>query len=285
MDDLGASKFEPASMKELDALLSSPSYTWPASAAGVVERALDSADPDTLMRSLGIAGDLSVMNQRIATRLLAIIASSRSVAERVAAVLAFSPALEQAFEVGLDHSFDGSFDEPALTPALFDQIRATLGTLYHDLAQPDELRRACLESSIHAGDSWHWEAVSQAFGRSEPEWQATAIHCMGRLHGFEEELVGALASPDQRLQCEAVRSVARRQLEAAGPIVLELASRTSVGAPVRHAAIEALGWLCPPGSGELLRRLAGSDDPTLAELANQALRERRAFSNPPSTAT
>jgi hypothetical protein len=104
---------------------------------------------------------------------------------------------------------------------------------------------------------------------------------MGRLPGFEAELVGALTSTDQRLKCEAVRSVALRQLEAAGPMVLELAGRTSLAAPVRHAAIEALGWLCPPGSGELLQRLAGSGDRTLAELADQALRERRAFSDPP----
>jgi len=271
-------------MKELDALLSSPSYSWPASAAGVVEQALDSADPDTLLRSLGIAGDLAVMNQRIATRLLALIAGSGSAPARVAAVLAFGPALEQAFQVGLDHPFDRSFDEPALTPALFDRIRATLGTLFHDLSQPDELRRASLKSSIHASDSWHREAVSEAFGRPELEWKVTAIYCMGRLAGFEAELVGALASTDQRLKCEAVRSVALRQLEAAGPIVLELAGRTSLGAPVRQAAIEALGWLCPPGSGELLRRLAGSDDQTLAELADQALRERRAFSDPPPLA-
>jgi hypothetical protein len=221
------------------------------------------------------------MNHRIATRLLTIIANSGSVPTQVAAVLAFGSALEQAFEVGLDHPFDGSFDEPALTPELFDRIRATLRVVFHDPSQPDELRRASLHSSIHARDTWHREAVSEAFARPDLGWKATALYCMGRLPGFETELVAALASTDQRLQCEAVRSVALRQLPAAGPIVLELASRTSLDEAVRRVAIEALAWLCPPGSGELLRRLASSDDETLAELADQALRERRAFSDPP----
>jgi hypothetical protein len=268
-------------MKELDALLSSPSYAWPANAAAVVEQALDSADLDTVLCSLGMAGDLSVMNHRIATRLLTIVASSGSVPARVAAARGFGPALEQAFEVGLDHPFDGSFDEPALTPGLFDRIRATLRTLFHDSCEPDELRRACLQSSIHARDAWHREAVSEAYLRPEREWKATALYCMGRLPAFETELVAALASTDQRLQCEAVRSVALRQLDRAGPIVLELAGQTGPNETVRRAAIEALAWLCPPGSGELLRRLARSDDATIAELADQALRERRAFSDPP----
>jgi hypothetical protein len=269
-------------MKDLDSLLSAPSYTWPANAASLVEQGLDSSAPDVLLRSLGLAGDLVVMNHRIANRLLAIIASSPSVPARTEAALAFGPALEQAFEVGLDNAFDGSFDEPALTPELFHRVRATLRTIFHDPSEPDDLRRASLRSSIHAPDSWHPEAVSAAYVRAEPAWKGTALYCMGRLPAFESELLAALESSDENLQCEAVRSAAMRQVEAAGTRVLDLASRTSASGNVRRAAVEALGWLCPPGSEEILRQVVGSDDRALADLADQALRERRAFSDPPA---
>jgi HEAT repeat protein len=165
------------------------------------------------------------------------------------------------------------------------EIQGVLRALHGSAAVPDLVRRMCLEASVRAPEPWHAEAVRGAYARPEQPWKMTALFCMGRVEGFENEILAALDSSEVELAVEAVRAAGCLEVAAAGPRVLRLAASGTADARVRYAAIEALATIETEGADELLVSLTESEDELLAQLAFESLEERRVFSEPPDSGT
>jgi HEAT repeat protein len=93
---------------------------------------------------------------------------------------------------------------------------------------------------------------------------------MGHVRGFDQQILEALENPDPGIHYHAVRAAGTWEVEAAWPHVAALA-RSDTNKPLRLAAIEALGTLCPLDSVEVLANLADSEDEDVAETASEAM--------------
>ena len=271
-------------MSDLQNLKDLPSWVWPPDAADHIKRGLDSADVAERLAAAGLAGDLVVMDDEMADKLLSIVQSDASEQLRGSAAIALGPALEEAFQVGFEEELDAGFDGRVLDEPRVAEIQRVLRAIHGDERAPDLVRRRCLEASIRAPQDWHSAAVSAAYARGEKGWKLTGLFGMGRIAGFRAQLLESLEGDDVDLLVEAVRSTGLRELSVAGPKVLELAADEQQDQLVRCAAVEALAALETEGSEELLVSLTESDDERLAELALEALEERRVFSEPPDDA-
>jgi hypothetical protein len=270
-------------MSALDRLKETPSWDWPEQAALLIKQQLRNDDLTEQLEAVELAGDLVVMDDEMAGLLVGIIQGGGSAEVRGRAAIALGPALEEAFEVGFDDELDAEFDARVVSESRIVEIRRVLESVYRDADQPDVVRRMCLEASVRAPQDWHNAAVAAAYQSSDKSWKMTALFCMGRVSGFEANIVKSLQSDDIDLVVEAVRSAGLAEVGAAGPTVLDLAAAETQAPRVRYAAVEALALLETPGSDELLVALTESDDEVLSELAFEALEERRVFSEPPDS--
>jgi HEAT repeat protein len=224
-----------------------------------------------------------VMDDELAGKLVGIIQSDAGAELRGSAAIALGPALEEAFEVGFDDELDNDFDIRVLGQSRVVEIQRVLRSMHDDEKQPSLVRRMCLEASVRAPQDWHPAAVLAAHQRSDKDWKMTALFCMGRLPGFEAEILEALSAADSDIVVEAVRSAGLSELNAAGPVILDLAASETPEPRVRCAAVEALALLETEGIEELLVSLTESDDESLAQAAFESLEERRVFSDPPDS--
>jgi hypothetical protein len=270
-------------MSTLDELSNTPSWDWPEQAAVLIKQQLGSVDPAERLKAVELAGDLVVMDDELAGKLVRIIQSDAADELRGTAAIALGPALEEAFEVGFDDELDDDFDTRVLSESRVLEIQRVLHSMHDDNRQPSLVRRMCLEASVRAPQDWHPAAVRAAHQRDDKSWKMTALFCMGRLAGFEAQILEGLGASDPDIVVEAVRSAGLSELEAAGPTVLDLAASETREPRVRHAAVEALALLETEGIEELLVSLTESDDEALAELAFESLEERRVFSEPPDS--
>ena len=217
----------------------------------------------------------------MAGKLLGIVRSDAPEQLRASAAIALGPALEEAFELGFEEEIDAGFDDRVLDEPRVKEIQSVLRAVHTDDNAPDLVRRMCLEASIRAPQDWHSEAVRAAYARADKGWKVTGLFCMGRIGGFDEQIIESLDRDDADIKIEAVRSAGLRELNAAGPKVIGFAAAEEEDRQVRYAAVEALAGLEVEGSEELLVSLTESDDELLAELAYESLEERRVFSEPP----
>lgn len=269
-------------LDNLESLAETPSWNWPELAGSWVKAGLRSGASPELLSALQLAAELVVMDDEIAQMLVDILISDRSSELRVAAVLALSPGLEEASDVGFDVALDPEFDTTALTRKAFLETRAAVRSVYSDASQPALVRQACLRVAVRAPEDWQDAEVKKAYQSPDREWRLTALECMGWLQGFDRQLVAALAVPgDAELASVAVRAAALAGVELAGPLVLEIARSESTEPELRETAVAALGQLCPPGSDDLLLELTQGGDENLAAVASEALEEREVFSEPP----
>src|ERR1035441_252169 len=93
---------------------------------------------------------------------------------------------------------------------------------------------------------------------------------MGHVRGFDQQILEALKNSDPGIHYHAVRAAGTWDVAAAWPHVAALA-RADTNKPLRLAAIEALGTICPLDSVEILANLADSEDPGIAEAAGEAM--------------
>jgi hypothetical protein len=270
-------------MVELTQLTQTPSWDWPTDAAASVKRGLGGQDSAQRLVAAELAGELVVMDDEMAALLLAMVTADPLEAVRGAAAIALGPALEEANEVGFDDELDHAFDRRALSEARVAEIQRALRTVHQDPRQPELVRRMCLEASVRAPQDWHADAVRSAYARPDKPWKMTALFCMGRVDGFEPDILAALDGSDVDLVVEAVRAAGQLELGAAGPRVLDLAASGASDVRARYAAVEALATIETEGCDELLVSLTEAPDDVLAQLAFESLEERRVFSEPPDS--
>src|ERR1017187_2815773 len=253
---------------DLKILQDTPPWDWPKSAGKMFMAILRDPHADAADRLLaaGMAGDFTVIDDPLAGALLSILGSAAEPEElRARAAISLGPALEQA---DIEE-----FDDPEAVPIsekMFRTIQQSLRKLFLDSVVPELVRRSILEAAVRAPQDWHTGAIRNAWSNSGQEWKRTAVFCMGHVRGFDQQILEALQSSDPGIHYHAVRAAGTWEVEAAWPHVAALAT-SDTNKPLRLAAIEALGTICPLDSVALLANLADSEDEDIAETASGAM--------------
>lgn len=244
-------------------------WDWPEEAATAIRAALESDDTPAEDRELAaeMAGELVVMDDEMAASLLALLRRAELSDEiRGAAALALGPCLEECDTVGFDEP-----DETAISEQTFERVLETLRELYHDEAQPTEVRRRALEASVRAPQDWHPDAVRAAHGSGDPDWRLTALFCMEYIRGFEPEILAALDSDSEEQLYHAICAAGAWEVDKAWKPVRAVAIDDSADPELRIAAIEALVGIRPAEAGEVLADLVDDDDEDVADAAAEAM--------------
>jgi len=176
--------------------------------------------------------------------------------------------LEQADTDGFEDPDDVPITEPS-----FRNIQDSMKKLYLDNSTPKEVRRRILEASVRAPETWHLDAVKNAYSSGDKEWALTAVFSMRWVRGFDDQILQALKSDDPEIHLEAVHAAGNWELDAAWSHVVELINNTHTPKPLLLAAISAVGSIRPAEAGEILVDLADSDDEEIAEAADEAMAE------------
>ena len=250
-------------------LSSIPPWDWPEDADTVILETL--ADPNapkkTRLLAAELGGEFTILSDRVAEALLAVVGSEAEPAElRARAAISLGPGLEE-----VDWTEFDDLDEPQLSQPLFEKIQSALRQLYSDAEVPKEVRRAVLEASVRYPMDWHAEAVRAAYAFDDEEWRLTAVFCMRYVKGFEEEIIEALESEDDDIHYQAVCAAGEWEIDAAWRHIARLVSSEGTEKELLLAAIDAAASIRPDEAHGLLGDLLDSDDPEVAEAANDAI--------------
>lgn len=255
---------------DLNSLEDAPPWDWPANAGEVFVRTLRdrrNAASDRLVAA-ELAGDLVVMNDRMADLLLSIVRNADEPDElRSKAAISLGPVLEQTDIEG----FEDDLSEPPIGKRTFERIQEALRTVYMDAGTPKEVRRRVLEASVRAPQDWHQDAIRDAYSSGDEEWTLTAVFCMQWIAGFNAEILAALSSRNPDIHCEAVRAAGEQELDAAWPHVTALLAAETTEKNLLLTAIEAAASIRPLEAAAVLGELSDSEDEDIAEAASEAL--------------
>lgn len=260
---------------DLKTMQDTPPWDWPANAASKFQEILANhrADESDRLIAAELAGDPTVINDRLVESLIAIIRNPDEVERlRATAAIALGPVLEEA---DLD-GFEDPEDVP-ITQRTFRGIQDSLQKLYFDDLTPKEVRRRVLEAAVRAPAAWHPEAVRAAYSSGDRDWVLTAVFSMRWVRGFDDQILEALKSADQEIRCQAVHAAGNWGLTRAWTHVAAIVQGTHAPKPLLLAAIGALPGIRPEEAPELLRVLADSDDEEIAEAVEEAIAMSEAF--------
>jgi hypothetical protein len=253
----------------LKALRDTPPWDWPRDAGKtflkiLIDRRAKASDR---LIAVELAGDFTVINGELADALLAIIRNAGEPEQlRARAAISLGPVLEHADMGGLDDP-----DDMPITEGTFSNIQESLRKLYLENSIPKEVRRRVLEASVRAPETWHQDAIRQAYSSGDREWMLTAVFAMRRVRGFDNQILEALESADSDIHCEAVHAAGNWELDAAWDHIVELLNDPDTPKPLLLAAIGAAGSIRPTEAGIYLVDLADSDDEDIAEAADETM--------------
>jgi hypothetical protein len=257
----------------LDNLQNVPAWQWPEDAGSTILKVVidpRASEPDRIAAAK-LAGDLVVMNDRLAEALLAIVRNDEESDQlRGRAAISLGPVLEQAST----EEFAGEFEDPDAVPVskhMYHEIKESLCQLYTDERTAKEVRRRILEAAVRAPEDWHRSAIKAAYASGDGDWMLTAVFAMRWVPGFDDEILEALNSTDLAIHCEATQAAGQRELDAAWPHVVRLVNDPTTPRPLLLAAIEAVGNIRPREAGAVLIDLADFGDAEIAQAADEAM--------------
>ena len=254
---------------DLKTLQDTPPWDWPTDAGKKFQEILIDHQADRTDRLIAaeLAGDLTVINDELADALMAIIGSSDEPERlRARAAIALGPVLEQADTDGFEDP-----DDVPISQRTFRNIQDLLHKLYFDDSIPKEVRRRILEASVRAPESWHQNAIRTAYSSGDKDWMLTAVFAMGRVRGFDDQILEALESADPEIHYEAVEAAGTWGLAAAWSHVVALVHGAATPKPLLLAAISAVASIRPAEARRILVDLADSGDEEIAEAADEAI--------------
>ncbi len=253
----------------LKALVDTPPWDWPADAGKMFREILTDSTASASDRLIAarLAGDFSVINDALSETLMGIVSSAGQPEElRAASAISLGPVLEHADTSGFEDP-----DDVPITEHTFDRIQLTLHNLYLDDSVPGEVRRRILEASVRSLQDWHRDAISRAYSSGDRDWMLTAVFSMRWVRGFDDLILDALKSHDPEIHCEAVLAAGNWKLDGAWSHIAALARDSATPKPLRLAAIGAVADIRPLEANEILFDLTASDDPEIAEAADEAI--------------
>jgi HEAT repeat protein len=260
---------------DLKTLQDTPPWDWPRDAANRFQEILINhrADESDRLIAAELAGDPTVINDRLAESLITIIRNPDEVERlRATAAIALGPVLDLADTDG----FEDPEDVP-ITQRVFRSIQVSLQNLHFDNRIPKEVRRRILEASVRAPAGWHQDAIRAAYSSGDRDWMLTAVFSMRWIGGFDDQILEALKSADSEIRCEAVHAAGNWGLTRAWTHIAALVQDTDAPKPLRLAAIGSLASIRPEEAPDLLMDLADSNDEEIAEAVDEAIAMAEAF--------
>jgi len=254
---------------DLKTLQEIPPWEWPEGAGKMFLGILrdEKADESERLLAAELAGDFTVIDDKLADELLAITCKGDEPEDlRAQAAISLGPALESA-------DLDG-FEDPEYVPITeqtFSRIQKTLRKLYLDAQVPTEVRRCILEASVRAPQAWHRDAVRAAYFSDDQDWRLTAVFCMRFVQGFENQILESLDSRNPDIHYEAVCAAGNWEIDAAWPHIAGLLTTEETDKVLLLAAIDAAASIRPQEAPEILADLIDSDDEDIVEAAYEAL--------------
>ena len=262
---------------DLKTLLDTPPWDWPSDAGRMLWRILvdQRAHETDRLVAAELAGDFTVINDDLAATLLTIAGSADEPEQlRARATISLGPVLEQSDTDGFEDP-----DDVPITERTFHNIQDSLEKLYRDNSTPKEVRRRILEASVRAPETWHQDAIKDAYSSGDKEWILTAVFSMRWVRGFDDQILAALKSADAEIQYEAVKAAGNWELDAAWSHMVELVNDAHTPKPLLLAAISAVGSIRPAEAENILVDLADSEDEEIAEAADEAMAEAEVASD------
>lgn len=250
---------------DLKTLLDTPPWDWPRDAGWTLRKVLvdQGANESDRLIAAELAGDSTVINDDLADTLLTVVCSADEPDQlRARAAISLGPVLEQADTDGFEDPDDVPINEPT-----FRNIQSSMEELYLDNSTPKEVRRRILEASARAPETWHQNAIKDAYSSGDKEWMLTAVFSMRWVRGFDDQILVALKSDDPEIHLEAVHAAGNWEIDAAWPHIVELVKEAHTPKPLLLAAIGAVGSIRPAEAREILADLADSDDEEIFEAA------------------
>ncbi len=254
---------------DLEILKNAPPWEWPAATDKALLGVLTDRDAQADKRLLAaeLAGDYTVINDPLASALLAILQDPRETeALRCQAATSLGPALAHAELYGFEDT-----EDLLLSEEVFHQVQRSLHELYLDSDAPTDVRRRALEASVRAPQDWHTDAVREAYSREDEAWRLTAVFCMGHVSGFDDQILEALDSDNPEIHYEAVCAAGNWGVDGAWWHVVGLLEAEDTDKPLRLAAIDAVANIRPEEAGPILTELTDSEDEEIAGAAYEAL--------------
>ena len=254
---------------DVKTLADMPPYDWPEGTDEVILGVLvdqRAEDSDRLIAA-ELAGDHTVVNERLADALLSILESGEESEElRAKAAIAFGPALE--------HSDTNGFDDPEdnlVSEEMFGRIQRSFQKLHMDADVPKYVRQKVLEAAIRAPQEWHEGAIRVAYNGDDEDWKLTAVFCMIFVPGFDDEIVEALDSEHHLTHIHAIQAAGTAAIDAAWPHLSGLVRSGGTKKDLLLATIEAVASIRPSEVPELLAGLTESADEDIQEAVFEAL--------------
>jgi hypothetical protein len=254
---------------KMKVLLDSPPWEWPRDAGRQFLDALKNRSIDESERLIAaqLAGDLIVINDRIAKTLLGIVGNpEESEALRGTAAIALGAVLEQASLT--------EFEDPEEVPIREETYNTIQDSFERFLSEgdfPKLVRRKMLEASVRAPEPWHRDVIREAYASEDEEWKLTAVYAMRWVRGFGHQILDALRSFNNAICREAVVAAVNWELDAAWSHVHSLVQDDKAGKELRLAAIDAIAAIRPSEARLILGDLASSDDEVIAKAASEAM--------------
>ena len=252
---------------DLKTLKDTPPWEWPDDAGTLIIDTLTDGDAAKFDRQLAarLAGEFTVLSDRLAETLLTIVCSEKEPAElRARAAISLGPGLEEA-DIG---DFDDP-DPPELSKPVYERIQKCFRQLFFDANVPKGVRRKILEASVRSPQKWHEGAVRTAYAGDDEQWRLTAVFCMRFVEGFDDQILEALKSTNNDIQYEAVVAAGVWEIDAAWPPISRLVTSANTPKGLLLAAIEAASSI-RPGETDIFGDLLESDDEDISDAAMDA---------------
>jgi hypothetical protein len=255
----------------IDNLKEAPPWDWPESAGESIRAALRdrNADASYRLEAAELAGDITVLDDEMASILVAIVQSPDEPEElRGRAAISLGPLLEETDNEGFD---DDGISEPRISETTFHAIQDALRAVHTDESVPKLVRRRVLEAAVRARQDWHTDAIRRAWSIGDEEWKMTAVFGMQYVPGFARDIIQALDDASPEVRFEAVRAAGVREVADAWPRIQAILNAPPADRDLLLAAIEAAPLVNPKEAGVALLDLSDSDDEEIAEAAMDAM--------------
>ena len=200
----------PSHKTELNALKNKPPWKWPKGAEKLFLKILRDQEGDLSDRltAAELAGDLSVINDKLVEALLVILQNSAEPENlRIRAAISIGPVLEYSCTFGLEAN------DNTISHEMVEHIEESFHGLYEATDVPKKVRRRILEVSVRAPQGWHKKAIHEAYAGNDLDLKITAVFCMGFISGFENEIIEAMECDNPIIRNEAVRAAGNWQVD------------------------------------------------------------------------
>ena len=254
---------------DLNVLYATDPWDWPENTATNLLSLLQNAETteDDLIKVVEMAGNYCVINDDLALALLAIVGRDDCPdIIRGQAAISLGPVLEDVDLYGFEDP-----DEIPVSETVYQTIQDTFEKMYFDVDRPKEVRRRILEASVRAPQSWHKEAIQEAYEHADKDWQLTAVFCMSHVHGFKKHILKALDSEDSDIQYEAICAAGANEIEAAWGHIEPLLNLDNPDKALLLATIDASVQIKPKQAASKLNDLLASDDEDIVNAVYEAM--------------